>query len=173
MSLFSPSFEKAVSRVLSHEGGYVNNPLDPGKETIWGITARIARRNHYDGDMRFMPREFAIDIYHQEYWLPIRGEDLPFPLSFLLFDAAVNSGPPQSIKWLQKICKINDDGIFGPITFSSAQKLDPFDYPLLIAQRGEFQASLPTWPAFGKGWARRLYTNLRYLSEDLKSLPPL
>lgn len=164
----SPAFEKAVSRVLSHEGGYSNNSLDPGRETIWGITARTARKNGYSGEMRYMARETAIDIYHREYWLPIRGDDLPFPLAFQLFDAAVNSGPPQAINWLQRVIGAIPDSIFGPATFSSARTMNPLDYFKFIIERGEFQTNLPTWPAFGKGWARRNYTNIEFLILDLK-----
>src|SRR5687767_1173156 len=97
----SPAFERALKRVHLDEKGYSNNPLDPGKETMWGITARVARKWGYKGEMRFLPLPTANDIYYQEYWLPIRGDDIPFPLASLLFDGAVNSGPPQSIIWLQ------------------------------------------------------------------------
>lgn len=166
--MFSPSFEKAIPRVLSHEGGYANNPLDPGRETMWGITARVAREHGYKGEMRFMPRDEAIRIYHLSYWLPARCEEIPFPLSFQLFDGAVNSGPVQSIIWLQRALGVKDDGIFGPITLSAVKAGSPGKISLLfLASRGDFQASLPTWPAFGKGWARRNYQNLRFLSEDL------
>jgi len=168
--MHSPAFTKAVERVLSHEGGYANNPLDPGRETIWGITARTARANNYTGEMRYMPRSTAVDIYHREYWLPIRGDDLPFPLAFQLFDAAVNSGPPQAIKWLQRSLGVDDDGLLGPKTLAAVKSRSTIHLTLLlIATRGEFQADLPTWPAFGKGWARRNYKNIKHALEDLEN----
>jgi lysozyme family protein len=165
--MYSPAFEKAISRVLGHEGEYSNNPLDPGRETIWGITSRTARKNGYTGEMRYMAREFAVGIYHSEYWLPVRGDDLPFCLSFLLFDGAVNSGPPQSIIWLQRTLGVEDDGIFGPKTLAAVRSSNPAQFLRLISERGEFQTSLPTWPAFGKGWSRRNYLNLSFFSLDL------
>jgi replicative DNA helicase len=45
------SFDKFIDRVLSHEGGYVNDPLDPGGETNWGVTVGFARANGYLGLM--------------------------------------------------------------------------------------------------------------------------
>lgn len=166
---YSPSFEKSISRVLSHEGGYANNPLDPGRETMWGITARVARENGYKGEMRFMPREEAIRIYHSSYWLPTRCEELHPALAFQLFDAAVNSGPTQAIRWLQKSVGVTEDGIFGPITLSAVKGMDYLKNPIkFLISRGEFLTSLPTWPAFGKGWTRRILTNISFLLEDLQ-----
>lgn len=162
----SAAFELAISRVLSHEGGYSNNPIDPGRETMWGITSRTARKWGYKGEMRYLPRETAIDIYHSEYWLPIRGDDVPFPLAFLLFDGAVNSGPPQAIIWLQRVLGVVDDGIFGPKTLSAIRGFEPLKFLFTVSERGEFQASLPTWPAFGKGWSLRNYKNIRFFIED-------
>jgi lysozyme family protein len=162
----TPAFQKAVNRVLSHEGGYVNNPLDPGKETIWGITARTARKWGYKGDMRFMSRDTAVEIYEQEYWTPVRGDELPFYLAFPTFDAAVNSGPPQAIKWLQRSIGCVDDGIIGPATLYAAKAMPPIKTLLSMVEREEFQTNLPTWPAFGKGWCRRGNTNLRFFVED-------
>lgn len=167
----SPAFQKALARVHMDEKGYSNNPADPGRETMWGITARVARKNGYQGEMRFMPRAIADDIYYREYWLPVRGDDIPLHLASVLFDSAVNSGPPQAIIWLQRCLGVHDDGIFGPKTLEAVKKANPWTLLLIIAERGEFQANLPTWPAFGKGWARRNYGNIREYVEDILENP--
>jgi lysozyme family protein len=133
---------------------------------MYGITSRTARKWGYKGEMRFLPREVADDIYHQEYWLPIRGDDIPFSLASLLFDAAVNSGPPQAVVWLQRSLGVKDDGIFGPITLAAVQSANPITFLLNIAERGQFQTNIPTWPAFGKGWARRNYENIKEFVSD-------
>lgn len=61
-------FEKAIERVLGHEGGYVHHPRDPGGETNWGITRRTAQANGYKGSMRQMTRTQAVEIYRRAYW---------------------------------------------------------------------------------------------------------
>lgn len=53
----SDEFNRFINRVLSHEGGYVNHPKDPGGETNWGITKRTAMANGFNGSMRAMTRE--------------------------------------------------------------------------------------------------------------------
>jgi lysozyme family protein len=164
----SNSFSVAIERVLSHEGGYTNYPSDPGGETNWGITSRTAARWGYKGDMRFLPREKAVEIYENEYWLGTKCDLLPFPLSFQLFDAAVNSGPTQAIKWLQRSLGVDDDGVIGPVTLSAMKGVSgPLTSGLnFLLARGRFYTSLPTWTHFGKGWTNRLLTNLEYLVKD-------
>jgi len=161
-------FTTAIKRVLSHEGGYTNNPHDPGGETNWGITSRTAAKWGYKGDMHFLSREEAAQIYEKEYWQACSCDLLPFSLAFQLFDAAVNSGPTQAIKWLQRSLGVDDDGVIGPVT-RSAMKEAPSGFRTganFLLARGRFYTSLPTWSHFGKGWTNRLLTNLEFLLED-------
>ena len=53
------SFDDAFDALIGNEGGYSNNPKDPGGETMWGITARVARAAGYTGPMRDLPRDTA------------------------------------------------------------------------------------------------------------------
>ena len=118
-------FARAVSRVFSNEGGYANNPRDPGGETMWGITLRVARAHGYTGEMRFLPKETALSIYEREYWLPIRGDELPFPVAYQLFDFSANSGPIQAIRSLQTTLGVKVDGVFGPRTLTGVESVLP------------------------------------------------
>ena len=154
------NFERAFVELLGHEGGYSNNPRDPGGETMWGVTIAVARENGYEGPMRAMPVDVAKAIYLKRYWLP-SFEALPYPVAFQIFDAAVNSGVEQAVRWLQRALEIADDGKFGPITLKAAQAADPLKLVLAFnAARLMFMTQLSTWPAFGKGWARRIAANL-------------
>lgn len=153
------TFDDAFTRLLGHEGGYVNHPSDPGGETIWGITARVARAQGYTGDMRAMPQSVAKDIYRRMYWAPVRADELPRDIRFDVFDAAVNSGVRQAALWLQRSVGAVADGVIGPQTIAAANSARNVK-ARYNAQRLRFMTDLPTWGAFGRGWARRIADNL-------------
>lgn len=152
-------FDRAFDLLLGHEGGYSFHPADPGGETMWGITARVARANGYRADMRSMPRHIAKDLYRKLYWDKVRADELPADLRYPLFDAAVNSGPVQAIKWLQRAVDVKDDGQIGPMTMANVHQAGAA--VRMTAERLDFMTSLPTWGAFGKGWARRIASVLK------------
>ena len=154
------NFDQAFEKLIGHEGGYSNNPADPGGETMWGITARVARADGYTGPMRDLPRERAKSIYRRKYWDAVRADLLPEVVRFDVFDGAVNSGPEQSAKWLQRAAGADDDGIVGPKTIAAAVMAGPALAARYNGHRLRFMTDRPTWPNFGKGWARRIATNL-------------
>lgn len=151
------NLDQALKYLLGNEGGFSDNPADPGGATNYGITQKVARAHGYQGDMRGLPLSTATDIYRSDYWLPIKAEQLPEGLRFHVFDAAVNSGPGQAIKWLQLAACVTQDGVIGPLTISSAASVTPAKYSAI---RLRFMTGLYTWPTFGKGWARRIADNL-------------
>ncbi len=151
------NFLTAFEKLLGHEGGYSNHPADPGGETMWGITKRVAVANGYTGDMRSMPVETARAIYKSLYWDAIQAENLPADVRYIVFDGAVNSGVAQAAKWLQRACGVKDDGVIGPQTIRAANALHSEGLKRkILAQRLRFMTGLPNWPAFGRGWARRI-----------------
>lgn len=154
------NFDQAFHELLGHEGAYSNHPNDPGGETMWGVTARVARLNGYTGIMKDMPTDVAKAIYRKDYWIPCRCEELPEALRYPVFDAAVNSGVRQSIMWLQRAAGVQGtavDGVFGPRTMLAVKQQTPEALVRkLLAQRLRFMTDLKTWPSFGRGWARRI-----------------
>lgn len=155
------TFDEAFERLLGHEGRYVNNPMDPGGATNWGITQRVARANGYTGDMQYLSRDKAKEIAKAEYWDACQAEALPPGLRFDVFDGAYNSGIVQSVKWLQRaIGGLADDGRIGPATLAAARSADALTAARFNGQRLQFMSNLGTWPQFGKGWARRIAANL-------------
>lgn len=158
------TFEQALEFVLSWEGGYVKHPSDPGGETNLGITAATARAHGYRGPMNRLSHDWARRIYRQGYWLRLGAEALPaHPVRLVLFDAAVHSGPGQSLKWLQKEIDLTADGILGPLTLEAVHRLalaGPARLDTLarnlITRREAFLKGLTTWRTFGRGWQRRL-----------------
>lgn len=153
-------FEKAFDRLIGHEGGYSNHPSDPGGETMWGVTKRVAQANGYSGAMKDLPRDTAKSIYRAMYWDAVKADQLPPIVRFDVFDGAVNSGVSQSTKWLQRAAGVVDDGVIGPKTIAAAFMEVASIAAKYNGHRLTFMASLPTWPAFGRGWARRIASNL-------------
>ena len=155
------SFDDAFTRLLGHEGDYSNNPSDPGGATRYGVTQAVARFNGYQGDMKDFPIEQAKAIYKKQYWDSIGIVNLPPEVQFTVFDGAVNSGPVQSAKWLQRAVGTDPDGVIGHATIAACKLLPP---SVVVARynghRLQFMTGLKTWTVFGNGWARRIASNL-------------
>lgn len=148
--------------LIKNEGGYSNDPNDPGGETMYGIPIATARRHGYMGKMRDMPLSTAEQIFKEDYW-PSAFDQIDPVVAFEVFDAAVNSGVRQAVKWLQRAAGVIDDGYMGMVTIEAVKSFEPRRLCLLfLAERLEFMTSLPAlWPNFGKGWARRIANNMR------------
>lgn len=154
------NFDQAFDALIGHEGGYSNNPTDPGGETMWGVTLTVARASGYTGLMRDLPRDTAKAIYRAQYWDAVRADQLPDQVRFDIFDAAVNSGVKQAVKWLQRVVGVSEDGIIGPATMAAAASSGQDIGRRYSGVRLKFMTDLPTWPTFGRGWARRIASNL-------------
>lgn len=151
------NFDQAFEKLLGHEGGFVDHPDDPGGATNWGITERVARAHGYQGAMKDLPVDIAKAIYKSSYWTPIRAEELPTPIRYPLFDAAVNSGNLQAAVWLQRAVGADPDGVIGPKTIIAALAAqNEITLRKMLSQRLRFMTNLKTWPAFSRGWARRI-----------------
>lgn len=155
------NFDQAFEKLIGHEGGYSNHPNDPGGETMFGVTEKVARANGYKGAMRELPLAVAKSIYRASYWDTVRADELPDTVRFDVFDASVNSGPGQAIRFLQRATGSADDGRLGSVTMRAVNSMDPqlLD-KRLSGYRLRFMAELKTWPSFGRGWAARIATNL-------------
>jgi lysozyme family protein len=151
-------FAQAFERLIGHEGGYVNDKRDPGGETKYGIS----KRSYPGEDIAGMTLERAREIYLRDYWGPAGCDAVPAAVKFDLFDMAVNAGVRAAVRCLQHAAGEEADGVLGPRTLQAAQSMPP---DRLMARfngvRLEHLASLPTWPAFGRGWARRIAANLQ------------
>lgn len=151
------TFDDAFELLIGHEGGYVNNPADPGGETRFGISKRA-----YPGeDIKAMTLARAKTLYLRDYWGPAGCDGVPSAIRFDLFDMAVNSGTRAAIKCLQGAAGCAADGVLGPNTLQAVGVLDG---ARLLARfngaRLQFMTDLPTFATFGKGWARRIASNL-------------
>lgn len=160
-------FDAFIARVLKTEGGYVNDPEDPGGETNWGITLATARANGYTGNMKDMTRDQAIAVYRSAFWQRIQGEELPRQLSYQILDAAVNHGIENAVRWMQRAAGVADDGQIGRVTLAAILMGDVADLVLLFnAERLEFYSKLTKFDRYGRGWVRRDAQALRYAAQD-------
>ena len=157
------TFEDAFNRVIGHEGGYVNDPADPGGETNWGIS----KRSYPEVNIRLLSRYGAAEIYQRDFWDRLHADDLPDGVAFQLFDFAVNSGIETAIRHFQRALDVADDGHWGPISQEAVNKMSESDQIMrLLGERLDFMTKLSNWSAHGKGWARRIAHNLRFGSVD-------
>jgi len=155
------NFLSSLSHVLKSEGGFVNNPKDPGGMTNLGCTKAVWEEyvGHpvSEADMRALTPELVYPLYKRKYWDKVAGDDLPSGLDYAVFDAAINSGAGRAAKWLQEVLGVTADGSIGKGTLAAVASMETQD---LIAKyndkRLQFLESLPTFSTFGKGWSRRV-----------------
>ena len=160
-------FDTLFDRLMKHEGGYANNPADPGGETMWGVTKRVAREYGYTGAMRQLPKATAQQIADKLYWQAIQGDKLDRAIAWQLVDAAYNHGNRNAVKMLQRAVGVADDGIIGNVTISAVNAMDKNDVLFKFnAERIEFFCNIGTFNVFGKGWMRRVAGNLRWAAVD-------
>ena len=161
------SFEQIFDRVLGHEGGYVNDPRDPGGETNWGITKRTAQANGYHGDMRALTRAQAFRIYAEAFWKRYQCDKLPSAVAYQFFDACVNHGAGNAARMLQRAVGVLDDGIIGNVTLAAINRQGVSDTLMrLVAERLRFYTRLSNFNTYGKGWVNRMAGNLVYGATD-------
>lgn len=161
----SDAFANALAHVLIHEGGYVDHPDDPGGATNFGITLATLQswrgRSVTKADVRALTKGEAGEIYKARYWDSCRCDELPGPVAFIVFDAAVNHGVGRVARILQEALDVTADGRIGPVTIAAANTADPRALVCEIAaRRMVLYASLAHFRTFGLGWSRRLMGTL-------------
>jgi lysozyme family protein len=153
------NFKECLDLVLKSEGGWVNNPNDPGGETNLGVTKRVWEEyvGHPVESLKKLTKEEVAPLYELKYWRPCYGEVLPRGLDFVVFSMGINAGPGRSIKLLQSSVGCVPDGVIGPAT---RRLISDSNSATLIAKfsesRREYYRSLKTFPIFGKGWLARV-----------------
>lgn len=173
------SWDRAVEVVLRHEGGFVDNPADPGGATKYGISLRwLAQRGglgdfDHDGDVdvddiRIMDRDQAMLLYKQNWWDRYDyGHIHDTAVATKIFDMAVNMGAPQAHKLVQRALAAVDhpvaiDGVFGPNTLRAVNSSESCLLEVLKATQAMFYWHLvqikPQLAEFEVGWMRRAYS---------------
>jgi len=162
------AFERAFAFVirLDIEGGYVNDPHDPGGETKYGIS----KRAYPQLNIAALTRTQAKDLYHRDYWLRAGCEALPDLIAVATFDCAVNQGVGRAKRLLQRAARVRVDGKIGPITRAAIAAADE-DTLLLEFLSHRLRAYAVTRNArrYMRGWSRRVLALYAYLGTESKS----
>lgn len=146
------SSKNCIDFILKHEGGYVNNPKDPGGETNYGI----AKKFYPDLNIRQLTKDQAAEIYYRDYWLKAKCDQMPLPVALMVLDSSVNQGISAASKILQRALNIKDDGVIGINTLTAIKNSKPSQLlPEMLAQRCKYYADTKNVDVFGLGWYRR------------------
>ena len=158
------NFPEALAHTLKFEGGWANHPNDPGGATMKGVTHRtyasyLGREVSHD-ELRAIPDEHLADIYRKRYWDACRCSELPAGLDMAVFDTAVNTGPAQAARLLQRIVGVPVDGAIGPKTIAAVNDYVAVHGLATLIEayteaRQSFYRLLPTYVHFGEGWRKR------------------
>jgi lysozyme family protein len=172
-----PSSTDAINKVLLHEGGYVNNPLDKGGATNFGITQKVYEtfigRPVTIAEMKAMPKGNAIAIYKKDYWDKVQGDKIKnYGVAFALFDQSVNRGHKKVISQAQSILKIPVNGIAEANFVTAINKYpskDFLDKFITMSKQSyiDIVKNNPSQVTFLKGWLNRIASTETYSIKNL------
>ncbi len=161
-------FPRSLAKVLISEGGFTNNPKDPGGATNKGVTQRVynedrSARGLAPQSVRLITDQEVSDIYRNRYWNEAKCDKLRPGVSYVVFDGSVNSGVSQAVKWLQRALKQlglyqgTIDGLIGQGTILAAGGVNDDDglIAIIMQRREAFLKALSTFKTFGRGWMSR------------------
>lgn len=179
-----PSFNDAVEKVLKHEGGFVNDPLDRGGATNFGITQKTydkwmqkkTKNPNYKStveEIKNMPIGNAKAIYKEEYWDTMGGDKIKYySVASALFDQAVNRGVVAVSEQVQQVLNLPQDGIMGKNTITALNKLNDKDFLnqfFMMAEKSyrTIVKKNPSQVKFLNGWLKRLSSLQSYTNQFL------
>jgi lysozyme family protein len=156
--------DSIIAFVIGLEGGYVDNPADPGGATNFGITQKfldMARSANVTmglpASVADLTQAQAASLYRTVQWAAVQGDSLPSPLALLAFDTAVNEGQARAALILQQALGVTPDGVIGPQTLAVATSAGPKVSAEFAARRAVCYAQLDAAEGqFELGWMRRL-----------------
>jgi lysozyme family protein len=155
------NFTPSVDYSFTEEGGFVDNPNDPGGATNLGITLTTLD-DWENADLpvsaiRSLQRPLAEQIYHKNYWLKMDCDKLPAGVDLMVFDSGINIGPGRAIEQLQDALVVDVDGQIGPQTLAAATKMSAHELVADLALiEQSYYRSLSRFPIFGRGWLARV-----------------
>ncbi|HEY5289118.1 MAG TPA: glycosyl hydrolase 108 family protein [Caulobacteraceae bacterium] len=155
------TFAACIPIILMSEGGYSNNPNDPGGPTNLGITQQTLSgwlgHPATVADVQGLTQATVEPLYETEYYNAAHCQQLAAGVDLMIFDEAVNQGVGRAIRSLQQAVGVTADGGFGPITLAAAQAAKPVDTINRVHDiRAAFYRGLSDFDIFGVGWISRI-----------------
>lgn len=159
------SLQTALAFTLPAEGGFSDNPADPGGATMKGITQATYSRYLKSKGLAERPvkdiEDFEVQaIYSEMYWTPSHAGELSPKLGVVVFDTAVNTGCQRAVKLLQDAAGVESDGVFGVATRTALEGIPDAEIceAMIDARRSFYRALVsekPDLAGFLHGWLRR------------------
>lgn len=169
------NFSASLTLVLKHEGGFSDDPRDPGNWTggvLKGTMKGISAKAYPKLDIKNLSDNQTAYIYRRDYWDRIKGDELPSGVDYAVFDYAVNSGVRKASMELQRVASVADDGKIGPITLTAVWAMSPEKVVRkLCSRRIAFLKRLSIWPVYKNGWTRRVNDVRDKAISLVKSIP--
>lgn len=159
------AFDTALPILLHEEGGFNDDPLDPGGMTNLGVTKKVWDRwtGHVsdEAEMRALTPAKVAPLYRVQYWNALSCDQLPDALAVCVFDFAVNAGASRAARYLQQMVGAVEDGHIGPVTIAA---VNAFVAEHGVADtvkryqdlRSRYYCSLPLFSRYGRGWLNRV-----------------
>ena len=120
------NWDLVFEKMIVHEGGYVDDPVDAGGCTNYGVTIYTYRekvdKSATCNDIRNLKKSDVNPIAKEGYWDKVKGDDLDSGVDYSMFDWAYNAGHGRANKEMQKIIGTKADGGFGPGTLKAYKK---------------------------------------------------
>ena len=131
--------------VFKYEGGYVNDPSDPGGETKYGIS----KWAYPMLNIKTLTKDDAERLYCNDYWKPAGCNSLPWPVDIVMFDTAVNCGLKRAAKFHEGAMKVPHEEAMAII-----RKRELFY--LRLAENRRFRK-------YKRGWLNRINSLRKYI----------
>lgn len=157
------NLEEALKHIFGHEGGFTRDPRDPGNWTGGkvgvgvnkGTKFGIACHSYPHLDIANLTLAEAAEIYRKDYAAPVRFLELPDGVDLVALDAAINSGPSASLRWLAQALATGANAL-AIVAAATAAKDKIAVIKAACATRLAFMRSLAIWATYGVGWTRRV-----------------
>jgi lysozyme family protein len=159
------SIHEALEIILPLEGGFTNDPNDPGNWTggskgvgeLKGTKYGISAMSFPDLDIKRLKIEDVIPIYDAWYWNKCAADYAPWPMNLFLFDSAINQGVKPAVKMVQKVLRLQQDGIPGRNTKAKLGKSTNWHAVQFMTARAKRYTGTRNFDRYGDGWLNRLF----------------